>query len=551
MKTNIFKSSLMAVAMAALFSACTQDELGNEAVTSEDALNVVAYSNDFISSDAESRVTNTGYATTFDEGDEIGVFIVRDGQALVSNMKMTLGDDEAWKGEGDAPLYYYKDADYIAYYPYTSGLSASSESDITSYFTEKVGTAGQATEAEYKAADMMSAEVKAADVVRGGEITFNLAHKMSMIEVKVPVRSYTTNSGNFTYKAPLGLVVNAGEDELALCCVGSDQESSKDIYRCIIAPSETAIEVDGQFQDGATEVYFPQDGSKIDVTPLAGQYKGININYTYTGATGSRDLKAGDYYYADGSIYPGELGNAPKVGCIGIIFSTTVNEQALKDKSFDHGYVVALENALHQTDAATTKDNLGNYYKWTNSAANIWDIVSEKSEVLTTENGYERTYTDEKASSCYAAQIAKNFGSHADQTKYLNPANTSGWFLPSSGLMDDLFHNLSGTTGLWDATNGFGEGSEQSEKLAALKTIQPKFTSVGGKFLGNGDISSYDVNTKDSPNTDRWWTSTDASVKDGSEFRAWSMEFKFNGQSKFLERNVTAANASVRPVFAF
>lgn len=548
MKTNIFKSSIMALAMVASFSACTKDELGTEAPTGEDALNVIAYSNDFVSSDAESRVTEENYTTKFEENDAIGIFVVRGNQALVSNMKMTLKGTE-WKDENNKPLYYYKDADYIAYYPYTEGLTATSESDIIDYFKKKVGTSGQATKAEYDDVDLMSAEVKAADVTRDGTITFGLAHKMSMIEVKAPVRSYTT-SGGYEYKAPLGLQVNAGDNTLALCYVESD--NNKDIFRCIVAPSETVMEIDGQFQDGAAEVYFPKDGSKINVTLSAGKYQGIDINYSYEGGSGTtRELQAGDYYYADGSIYPGDLGNAPKTGCIGIIFSTTVNETDLITKGYNHGYVVALENALHETDTPTTSGNLGAYYKWNSSAANIWDIVSDKTNVIATENGYDRTYVDEKATNCYAAQIAKNFGIHKDQTKYLNPANTSGWFLPSSGLLDDILHNLSGTNSLWDVTNGFTNTNEQSSKLAAMKTIHTKFKSVGGCFVTTGDFVQGDAND---PNTDRWWSITDAPVKtdsNGTEYRAWAVELKLNGQSNFLERNVAANNASVRPVFAF
>lgn len=98
------------------------------------------------------------------------------------------------------------------------------------------------------------------------------------------------------------------------------------------------------------------------------------------------------------------------------------------DLGYNHGYVVSIVNAYHQTDAYDNSNNLGQYYKWGNSAANIWDIVSVNAEVLTTENGYERTYMDEKASQCYAAQIAKNFGSHEEQSQYLNPAKISGWF---------------------------------------------------------------------------------------------------------------------------
>lgn len=545
MKTNIFKSSFLALAMMASFSACTQnEEFGTPAPADEDILNVVAYSNNFVSTDAASRITDNGVTTTFTDGDAIGVFIVREGEALVSNMKMTLSGT-AWKGDNDAPLYYYKNADYIAYYPYTANLAVTTVDEIVEYFTPKISATGQTSLADYRNADLMTAEVKAADVVRGQNITFSFAHKMAMLEVKAPVRSYTTGNG-FTYKAPLGLKVVNGNQELSLCNVGTDSEEGKDIFRCILVPSETEMTIEGQFQDGNVEVYFPAVGQEVKYTPTAGTYQGVNITYTYTNYNPSRDLKVGDYYYSDGSIYPGDLTGAPKDGCVGIIFSTTVGETALTEKGYNHGYVVALENARHETDSPNTSNNLGYYYKWNKTAANIWTIVSTPADVVAQEDGYTKTYDEVNAINCYAAQIALNFGKHEDQAKYLNPANTSGWFLPSSGLLDDILHNLSGTTGLWDETNGFSNAM-QAEKLAAFKTIQPKFTSLGGTFIGSGEIENV------TPNTDRWWSITDAPIKadSGTEYRAWAVEIKLNGQSILLERNVAIENASVRPVFAF
>ena len=184
MKTNIFKSSFLALAMMASFSACTQnEEFGTPAPADEDILNVVAYSNNFVSTDAASRITDNGTTTTFTDGDAIGVFIVRDGEALVSNMKMTLSGT-AWKGDNDAPLYYYKNADYIAYYPYTANLAVTTVDEIVEYFTSKISATGQTSLADYRNADLMTAEVKAAEVVRGQNITFSFAHKMAMLEVK-------------------------------------------------------------------------------------------------------------------------------------------------------------------------------------------------------------------------------------------------------------------------------------------------------------------------------------------------------------------------------
>lgn len=384
MKTNLWKLSCMALAMAAIVTGCNQNnELGTPASSGEeDVLNVVATANDFVSSDATSRVSETDYTTTFEEGDNIGVFVVRDGEALISNMKMTLGSDNVWAGENGAKLYYYKDADYIAYSPYTDGLSATSETEIVDYFTTKLeGTTGQSTLADYQAADLMTASVTATEVTRGENITFSFAHQMSMIEIKVPIRAYKTKGG-YEYSAPLGLKVKIGDKEgFSLCTFGKEttgdagSEVTKGIYRCIVAPSNTELNVEGEFQDGSDPVYFPAtNGAALSVTPKAGSYKGFDVNYTYTGYTATRELKVGDYYYADGSIWPGDLGNAPKTGCVGIIFSTTVNEKALVDLGYNHGYVVSIVNAYHQTDAYDNSNNLGQYYKWGNSAANIWEI---------------------------------------------------------------------------------------------------------------------------------------------------------------------------------
>lgn len=209
MKTNSWKYSFMALAMATAMTGCNQNtELGAPAPSSEeDVLNVVATANDFVSSDATSRVSETDYTTTFEEGDAIGVFVVRDGEALISNMRMTLGSDNVWAGENGAKLYYYKDANYIAYSPYTEGLSVTSEEEIITHFTTKLeGTTGQSTLADYQAADLMTASVTAAEVTRGENINFKFAHQMSMIEIKVPIRAYKTKGEiPYEYSAPLGL----------------------------------------------------------------------------------------------------------------------------------------------------------------------------------------------------------------------------------------------------------------------------------------------------------------------------------------------------------
>ena len=552
MKTNIFKSSFLALAMMASFSACTQnEELGTPAPADEDILNVVAYSNNFVSTDAASRITDNGVTTTFTDGDAIGVFIVREGEALVSNMKMTLSGT-AWKGDNDAPLYYYKNADYIAYYPYTANLAVTTVNEIVKYFTSKISATGQTSLADYRNADLMTAEVKAADVVRGQSITFSFAHKMAMLEVKAPVRSYTTSTtyGDaesakaFTYKAPLGLKVDlketdGGKTTLSLCNVGTETDANsgktKDIFRCILVPSETAKTIEGQFQDGSVEVYFPAVSQEVKYTPAAGTYQGINIDYDYTNYTSTRDLKVGDYYYSDGSIYPGDLTGAPKDGCVGIIFSTTVSQTDATN--WPHGYVIALKN---------TNGKIGDYSqsKWSSDASvalegNTLAINGD----LNNFDGYTASYSD-ALSAIDAVKAAKEYSVSL-------PEGTSGWYLPSAAQLAAVMNNLYTESGWkFDATNAYNAAANQSEKASALNAIQTIFEKVGGVLL-NADEFNSASNSGITNVSDRWWSTTEV---DAQSTKAWALEIKNNGQLKLLEREKASGGtngASVRPVFAF
>ena len=451
MKTNLWKLSCMALAMAAIVTGCNQNnELGTPAPSSEeDVLNVVATANDFVSSDATSRVSETDYTTTFEEGDAIGVFVVCDGEALVSNMKMTLGaDGTTWAGENGAKLYYYKDADYIAYSPYTEGLSVTSEEEIITHFTTNLkNSTGQSTLADYQAADLKTASVVAANVTRGQNINFKFAHQMSMIEIKVPIRAYKT-TGGYEYSAPLGLKVtmaeeSAAEKKFSLCTFGKEttgevgSEVTKGIYRCIVAPSETALNVEGEFQDGSVPVYFPATGgAALSVIPEAGSYKGFDVNYTYEPYNAERDLEIGDYYYADGSIWPNDLENAPKTGCIGIIFSTTVAEQSLIDLKYNHGYVVSIVGQ----DVNRLYDGNGKR-KW-NSQAGLVNSAVTISDSFDDRDAYTK-FTKLLENNIDVALDTKSFGTTTETLKYAAPQKSTGWMLPTVGLIVDIFNNLS------------------------------------------------------------------------------------------------------------
>lgn len=556
MKTNSWKITFMALAMATAMTGCNQNnELGTPAPSSEeDVLNVVATANDFVSSDATSRIIETNYTTTFEVGDAIGVFVVRDGEALVSNMKMTLGADETtWAGENGAKLYYYKDADYIAYSPYTDGLSAVSDKEIISHFTTKLeGASGQASLADYRAADLMTASVKAADVKRGQQITFNFAHQMSMIEIKVPIRAYTTNGG-YEYSAPLGLKVKIGDTEgFSLCTFGKEttDESgnvvTKGIYRCIVAPSETALNVEGEFLDGSAPVYFPATGGEdLSVTPEAGTYKGFDVNYTYDNyTTATRELKVGDYYYADGSIWPKELEGVLETGCVGIIYSTTVPDDVEAD-----GYGNAMVLALH---------DLEEKINWANNIAS----TSLTKQYATTKNTYDQVLTDlfaDKNGYTYMKEIKSKADFSAENyPAFYNVANslggladisalkTSGWYIPTIGQMADIinaFSTLASSTYVFGTSTAWNVGGIDGPTISAMLELYNRLEKVGGTW--NIDRPATDGDTNKYL---RWWTSSEHSAT-----KALSIDMNCK---KFvvLDRDKNTAgshNLYIRPVFAF
>ncbi len=555
MKTNLWKLSCMALAMAAIVTGCNQNnELGTPAPSSEeDVLNVVATANDFVSSDATSRIIETNYTTTFGEGDAIGVFVVRDGEALVSNMKMTLGaDGTTWAGENGAKLYYYTDADYIAYSPYTDGLSAVSEEEIISHFTTKLeGATGQASLADYRAADLMTASVKAADVKRGQQITFSFAHRMSMIEIKVPIRAYTTNEG-YEYSAPLGLKVKIGnQDNFSLCTFGKEttgeagREVTKGIYRCIVAPSEAALTVEGEFQDGSAPVYFPATGGEdLSVTPEAGTYKGFDVNYTYDNYIATRDLQVGDYYYADGSICPGDMENIPKTGCIGIIYSTTVPDDVKAE--YSNAMVLALHDLEGKINWASniTSTSLSKQYATTKGTSDqiLSDLFEDKS-------GY--TYMKEiKSKADFSAEnypafynVANSLGGLAD----ISALKTSGWYIPTIGQMADIinaFSTLASSSYEFGTTTAWNVGGVDDPTISAMLKLYESLEKVGGSW--NIDKPNKAGDTSKSL---RWWTSSEQ-----SESVALSIDMNCK---KFVVLNDRAKNSAgsnnlyVRPVFAF
>lgn len=198
MKRYFMKSSVMLMAVSAALASCTQDEMVKKEVSTHQALNISVTTQDFVSEDGSRATTDAGRTTAFVKGDEMGMYVISSDGPVICNNEKFVYDGKAWNAENE--LYYWKNADYIVYYPYDAGLTAqniTTVDDIKTKFAESDDFYTQNTAEAYEKADLMLAKVNSP---ANGTIQFNLAHQFSMVEINVPVRKYVTSAAQGSFE---------------------------------------------------------------------------------------------------------------------------------------------------------------------------------------------------------------------------------------------------------------------------------------------------------------------------------------------------------------
>lgn len=448
MKTNLFQLSLLFLLCTSVLCGCANDD---EQILSTDGstLTVHATANGFASADGvNTRASENDYATTFTVGDQIGVFAVKDGRAIedCKNVPLTY-NGSGWEGNA---VYYYTGAEYFAYYPYDASMrDKTSVEEIVDAFTPQ---SDQSTNVNYTKSDLMTADGVSPSSDK--TLNFQFEHKMSLIEISLPVQKYITpDPDKYEYSSPVigatfSIASGSGQQSITPYKMGGG------VYRYIVRAGVSHT-VGGEFQtgDGKTIEY-----SKPGLSLVAGNYKRLNVSYdgAPSGEPQERAIAIGDYYYSDGNICPGDASNPPSENCIGIVFSTDVTRigraatEALKAKGVTpHGLVMALTNASNRckwgeyekdenadgADGAPFKDNTVNlkkqYHNVDGYAETHWIINTYKNDGSKLKDTYSAFY--------YASLYGKAEGGSA---KYAVPTHTTGWFIPSMGQWWDILSNL-------------------------------------------------------------------------------------------------------------
>lgn len=565
---NIFKLSAMILA-AAFVAGCSQnDELDVTPLENEGQLTIHATTSDFVSSDADTRIINEGAGTQFEAGDKIGIFAIRstDNKLLVQNMPLEYAGAD-WTGN-DNKVYYYKNTAYVAYSPYDEKLNITDvtgiedlQVKIKNYFTEKLEAAGNDQSVAYPSLDLMLASAEPSD---GGDantksLSFNFKHQFALVEIEVPVKAYLDEAKNFTYAEPFDKAFRLSDFDEALAMyplsvktVGEAGPEGKaySLFRFLVKPNTNYI------LSGELIYTAPITLSEKNVDLEVGKYMKYKINAE--GAVSSytkRAIAVGDYYYADGSIYPGPTAqqivnngskeNATvtldnytpfKEGCIGIIFST-VTSVTDTEKGWTKGYVMALKNTkAENTVWANTKgidetflDNIA-----VDNADRFTTLIADK-------DGYIKTMAMINSENGYTVTSRPAFFEAVNYSvQYTTPELSSGWFLPSIGQLVDIMNNLGGVSDLITATSNF-TGSAVESVFVPMLTLQARLTAVGGEL---GWVN----------NNLRWWACNEVSSD-----QAWCIDIGLvanEGRAKYVllnrDKDQSAQNYHrARPIFAF
>lgn len=546
MKTNVFFKSAFVVSSLMMMVGCSQENVTEQVENNLCTMMVNVTESGFSTMNDDSRVvTSDDYKTSFEDNDQIGLFIVENETGkLLKNMALTKNGSN-W----DGTVYYYDNADYIAYYPYDAELKeVASVADIEKYFSDNKYTDDQSTEENYRNCDLMTAVVEAESLTETSPLNLNFTHNNALVEFNIPYYSYSTEAdgAGYRYSVPVDLTLELGESSTF-----KPYQVAVGKYRMIVPVGES-LAFRGQFTDAKLDkpVYV-----NAEIKNGLAKNAGMVYNVTYTdsptvGTIATRPLEPGDYYYADGNIVPNDFTAVPEENCIGVVFATTTKGETALDgtTTCNNGYVMALVDATGNTN----KVDSWAYY-WGQNNTSIMGLYATG----TTDNtSLTAVITDDSKSGFYNTDLIVKSGNYADgnayiqhavttfgqegyfTSKYKAPESTSGWFIPSAAQLVTLIKNLGANESGYFSYDGLNynvtnyNGTQKIWFNDVVERLDSKLSAVGGKFENEKGFMTVSVasNYKGSSNVPLYLNHSNSNSK--AEFIAVNLEENNNNNKK-------------------
>lgn len=548
MKIQNIYHLLQAALLLLLVVSCTQEEFP---AAQDKALQLTISVTDggYTSTEGKTtRAVENGYTTEFTEGDACGLYMVRGGKPVYSNVKLTAEKDAAtggimWKTDSTTLAAGMDGESYYLYYPYQADMAGKTATPAegavmtdAEFFKPLIDGwqpgDDQSTHAAYTASDLMTAGGSTTGTGNTIHLSFAMKHRMALAVIEMPKTVYKfidANVPDYTVGA-----------EATFTGTAKPLRMADGTYRYLVHSSMPTIE--GCYDGGNREFTITTSASH----PVVGEYKRYKVdgaaetikNVTYAE---SGIARIGDFYCTKdngttGYLIPKEADEttvqAAKV--VGIVFQTDKSRIGAKEKEKlggegnVHGLVMAVKNI---------------------ATRQAWGLFG-MDEGLTTCRTKADNYNDISGyGNC--EHIRANRGSFANYPAFKAadgynttcpvPATTTGWYLPASGQWWDILQNLGGCPALADVTQqtspdpDIAEGflwKSQGDVPAALNKWMENI-AVGDKDTFNNLVSF-------------------CSSSEHSKYHTWYWILNnFQGMVRCIWADKFDGSDNVRPVLAF
>lgn len=473
-----------------LFTACSTgyDEPDSVTPGEREMLSLSVSVSDIESSDGlSSRSSEVGKSTIFQKGDTVGLIVLdKDNNLLVDNVPYKLDDN--WVFAGDSVKQPYYDAamsTYIVYYPYKEEVNSCKTVDEIMSKDAFKPQENQNTEDNYRQADVLvwtsegealrHIEAKMKHVYDSFTFRINIKWELVPTGEELVYQPMQETLKNFTIE----FTPDGGEKIILFdndIEIDNDDETRNLIYHAedgtyrYLLTSGQKGKITWQYTyrnitfRGERDINAGISGTRYvnhetaDMGKLSGSFMEIGDFYcSVTGEVDGQEVVTGYVFPWDAADRINEKSVEKErcfAGrhCIGLVVGIGQHDNDLSDYKYNgidiksgiglnscHGYVMALTDAADQLEWAESSTSGAKNYVGT-----FYHFDQNDKKGLVDWNGFyniqkiekfisEATGTDATDWSKFpAANACKNYGTSCGLQ---SPANTSGWFLPSVGML--------------------------------------------------------------------------------------------------------------------
>lgn len=434
--------------------ACSSDEDSISSTVQQpgEALQISVSAGEFsVAGSPDTRAIDNGAATTFEDGDKVGVIIVDESNQLLANNIPYIYNGSQWtfdastansEGTGKQLCYYdseEKNLTYIVYYPYSVSVDdVTNENDLKGKFIPKEN---QQSEDAYRSSDLMVWTSVSARPLK--KLSAELQHAYASVSLFLSVKRKLKDGNN----TEVSYIPSDVSD--VRFTIGNDicdpYQVSDGSFRCIL-PAD--------FTGDVRCFYIFEDKTYSSTFTIASTAS--NTRYVSTqqikdlGIYSLENAKVGDFYCKnesnEGYLIPGDIAFlGDDINCLGIVYwvgDEAIVHDALLQKHHSectHGLVVGLHElgGMHWSNGWEFIQ--GN---WINQAGNPYkDKVDtyERNKLCGYSNTVAMTDYNKGGGDAYPSNVRTDqdlFVLPCDAiNKYADahtvPTASSGWYFPS------------------------------------------------------------------------------------------------------------------------